>query len=158
MENLNSFSRNKVERPTKEIIDSINLNLGFGIYVTPNDFEKHVKGHEKSVYHDLQMGYICIVTEGILDFCHYGPKGLSSIRPSTFENNYSLSFCEGSYCYNSKVHEPVEVHESLCLYYGTYTGKYAVCVCDCDGSKDYGSTQEYVLLTKEDAKVLNKEV
>lgn len=141
-----------IKKPSKELLDSIDLKLGFGLYVTEEDYENYVKGNELYVGLNLQYGYVLVVKEGTLNFYHYGPVGLTDINPSTFKDNENLSFCEGIYCYNADTHIPVSFNDKTSLYKGTYSGKYVECVFDIDGEegfeKDSGNTKEYVLLTK----------
>lgn len=143
--------------PSKEIIDSINLKLGFGLYVTEEDYNKWIKGNESYIFKKFRFEWILVVKEGELDFYHYGPSGLDEIRPSTFEYNENLSFCEGVYCFNANEHEPVELRKDTSLYKGHYVGKYVECVCDFvtedDLVKDSGNSKEYVLLTDVPVKV-----
>lgn len=135
------------------VAKSINLGYDGGLYVTEEDYLKYVKGNELYFGINLRYGYICVVREGEFKFCHYGPAGLKNIRPSTYEYNDNLTLCEGVYCFNAMLHEPVELKDNTNLYYGVYNGKYAECVFDCDPDpgfyKDRGSTKEFVLLTKE---------
>lgn len=142
---------------TKEFIDSINLKLGFGLYVTEGDYYKYVKGNEQLIARDFHYGYILVVKSGKLDFYHYGPFGLKEIKPSKFNNNENLSFCEGIYCFSQELHKPVPIKEGWSLYYGSYTGSYVECVCDMetDGElyKDYGPSKEFVLLSDNPVKV-----
>lgn len=152
-----SVGVNPINPPNKEFIDSINLNLGYGLYVTEKDYDKYVRGNEVLIARDFHYGYILLVKTGRLDFYHYGPKGLKEINPSKFEFNDNLSFCEGVYCFNQKLHKPVPIKEGWSLYYGSYEGSYVECVCDMctDGElfKDHGPSKEYVLLTNSPVKV-----
>lgn len=141
----------------KEFAESINLKLGYGLYVTEEDYEKYVKGHESRFAWELNYGYVCVVREGRFEFCHYGPSGLTEIKPSTFEENDNLCLCEGVYCFSSDLHNPSSLNPGDALYYGVYEGKYVECVfdgeCEEGFEKDTGSTKEFVLLTKEPIKI-----
>lgn len=141
----------------KNLIERINLKLGFGLYVSEEDYEKWVKGNESFIFKEFRFDYILVVKEGEFNFFHYGPSGLNEIRPSSFKHNENLSFCEGVYCFNADEHEPVELRKGSSLYKGHYVGKYAECVCDFvtddDLVKDSGNSKEYVLLTEENVKV-----
>ena len=151
---MNTFDKPKL---TKELAESIDLKLGFGLYVTEENYEKYVKGNEAFFGDKLRYGYILVVREGEFRFLHYGPIGLNSLKPSTFKENSNLSFCEGIYCYNADTHKPVKVSNNTAIYTGTFSGKYAECVFDLDGEegyeKDSGNTKEYVLLTDKSIKV-----
>ena len=154
MKDSNIFLGEKKEPSCDEAFaKSIHLGYDGGLYVTEEDYLKYVKGNELHFGINLRYGYICVVREGAFKFCHYGPAGLKNIRPSTYEYNDNLTLCEGVYCFNAMLHEPVKCKDGIVLYYGTYKGKYAECVFDCDPDpgfdKDRGSTKEFVLLTKE---------
>lgn len=152
----NVFSQFSDNSPSEEIIESINLKLGFGLYVTEEDYNKWVKGNEKYIFDKFRFEWILLVKEGEISFYHYGPSNLEEIRPSTFEFNENLSFCEGVYCFNVDTHKPITPNEGYFLYNGKYVGKYVECVCDFvsdDLPKDSGSSKEYVLLTDKPVKV-----
>ena len=107
LDNSNVFSQPSNKLPSKEVIDSINLKLGFGLYATEENYNKWVKGNEKYIFDKFRFEWVLLVKEGELNFYHYGPINLKEIRPSTFEYNENLSFCEGVYCFNVDSHKPI---------------------------------------------------
>lgn len=150
---------------TKDFIEKLDLDLGAGLCVKEEDYELYVKGNEFVIGIKMNFGYIYVLRDGMFQFSHYGLKGLSLLKPSTYDNNPNLTFCEGLYCYDSNTHIPQLTNSDKVLYCGTYTGKYLECVFDCDPEegkeKDKGSTKEYILLTNKPIEyetVLNKNI
>lgn len=140
-----------------EAIKQANINITpFSLVLSEEDHLKYIQGGESEIFknvnaRDISNDYILVKHTGKFEFFHYGPLGLTEIKPSVDENE-ELSFGEGIYCYDAKSHEPVSISPLRSLYKGIYDGDYLECIYDCDVShgfdKGEGNTKEYLLLTK----------
>lgn len=141
-----------------EYVNKYNIKLGWGYYFDFEVFKKEIEPYLEEVVKAVNYDYISVIKEGTLNFCHYGPSGITEIRPSVLTDyDCNLTLCGGVYCYNSDTHKPQECKKGTSLYYGKYVGKYVECIVDCEGDgindKATGNLKEYVLLTDTSVKI-----